>query len=151
MTRRAIKPKTWDVVEVPLENGKVGYGHVLGSVVVGFYALESDQRVALDEVVTSAVAFRVPCMMDAIKEGRWPIIGNAAPPASMIEPLRLWRGGGAYAEISEWRPETGTVDRPASAQEIVGLEKATIWDSRWLVQRLALFLRGEPCPWVEVA
>jgi hypothetical protein len=144
VSKEKLKPKIGDVFEIPLGQGSLGFGQVLSTTLVGLYALEAPERPALAEILGSPVAFRLVSMMDALAEGRWPIFGSASLPPSMQAPLRMWRrpvGGPPF--LCEWKPETGTLERPSTPEEIRGLEKRVIWDSRAVVVRLQKFFRGE--------
>jgi hypothetical protein len=82
--------------------------------------------------------------MDALKDGRWPIFANAPLPLAMRAPIRTWRRPvGGRLLLCEWTPETHDQERPASPEEIKGLPKDTIWDSRNVPVRLLKFFRGE--------
>ena len=86
MPRRQTKPKKGDVFQFPLDEGKHGYGHVLAGVMVGFYAIETDEKLALPDIVKRDVAFRSNCSRHMLRDGRWPIIGNIDPPPAMNAP-----------------------------------------------------------------
>lgn len=153
MAKRKLEPKQGDVFEVPLEDGRRGYGQVLGVALYGFFAVASTERLAVEAIVASPVAFRIECLSYALEEGIWPILGNAPLSPAMREPLRLFRNNGhpEFWFLYEWRPETGGNERRVSREEVKWLESDGLWQPDSVARRLAMHLRGEPCPWVEIA
>jgi Immunity protein 26 len=151
MARKKIRPKVGDVFRVPLDEGMHAYGHVLSSVLHGYYAIRTDKAVALNDIVQSPVAFRVKALNDRIEKGEWPIVGNIAPPAAMNAPLRLaLENAPDFFLLYEWTPQTGGHDWPVSADEVKGLEEDGIWDSYDVPRRLEMFFRGEQHPSAKV-
>jgi hypothetical protein len=152
VARKKIEPKRGDVFEIPLPDGRRGYGQVLDATMSGFFAIASDDRLPIEEVVASPVAFRIWCMSDCIRKGIWPIIGNLPLPPAMREPLKLFRTTHPdFWFLIEWRPETGGGERRVPKEEVSGLEADGMWLPENVAQRLLMHLRGEPCPWVEIA
>lgn len=108
----AIEVERGDVFEVPLEDGRRGYGQVLNATLLGFFAVATDQRLALGEIAQRPVAFRMSCSSAAIRNGSWPVVGRAPLSAEMAKPLRLYRNNGPdWWFLVEWTPETGEVER----------------------------------------
>ena len=151
MPRRKITPRLGDIFEIPLPNGQLTYGHILRGNLIGFYAVQSDCRLLLEDLVRHGVAFRLVCTIDAIQTGGWPIIGNTPPPAPMNEPVRFWRSSASGALFTyEWRAESSEEETRATAVDIVGLEESVIWSSFAVIERLEHFFRGEPDPRVVI-
>jgi hypothetical protein len=151
MARKKIRPNVGDVFLVPLDEGMHGYGHVLSTVLQGFYAVRTNKDLALEEIAQSPVAFRVWAMFDRIKQGEWPIVGNFAPSAAMNAPLRLARENApGFFILSEWTPQTGGDEWPVSADEVKGLERDCLWDSYAVHRRLEMFFGGEQHPTAKV-
>ena len=65
MPRRKIVPKVGDVFEVPLEDGKHGYGQVLSAVILGFFTIETEACPSPEEVV-SQVTKRIEEVVNTI-------------------------------------------------------------------------------------
>ena len=149
---RKISPKIGDVFEVPLADGARGYGQVVSSVYLGFFAVKSDAPLALDAILKNEVAFRIVVTLDALQDGRWRIVGHAHRTEAMSVPIRTWRqpAGGPLCLV-EWKPETGTLVRSASQSEVRGLEKDGIWLPAAAVIRLERVLRGEIPNNLEIA
>jgi hypothetical protein len=151
MPRKRGNPQKGDVFQFPLDHGKHGYGQVLASVVVGFYAIETDEKLALADIVKREVAFRAKCSRHTMRDGRWPIIGNIDPPPAMNAPMKLWRSTApGFYFLYEWEGSKGGDERRVSEAEIAGLEENVITDIELVVARLKLFLRGEPWRWLTV-
>lgn len=152
--RKRIEAEQGDIFEVPLEDGRRGYGQVLtfGAARVGFFELSSVERLPLEKIIASPVAFRIGCLSETIIRGDWPILGNVPLTPAMREPLRMYRNNGPdWWFLYEWTPETGGHERRVPRDEVRGLETSGLWQTRDAVKRLEMHLRGEPCPWVEIA
>src|ERR1700727_1282723 len=108
MAQRRITPKVGDVFEIPLTSGAHGYGHVLSAVLLGYYDVATEAALPLDDVVKLGVAFRLQTSAKALKEGNWPIIGNARPPLAMAAPISFWSGNGPdFLRRYDWTFEAG--------------------------------------------
>ena len=152
MPQREAKPTPGDLFEIPLEDGRLGYGQVLSATLYGFFAIASEERAPVEKVLCSPAAFRIGCLTGDLEEGLWPVLGNFPLAPAMREPLKLFRSTAPdFWFIYEWRPETGGHDRWVAREEAAGLERAGLWEPRSAAKRLAMYLRGEPCPWVETA
>jgi hypothetical protein len=145
--------KDGDIFEIPLRDGGLGYGQKLYRNLVGYYAVRSDKRLTVDEVVKLDVAFRVSGSVDWVARRIWPVIGNVSPPPpQMLTPIRFWarRVDDTVATLREWRAEGTTDPWWAEPSEIVGVEEAGIYPCLSSLARLEYFLRGEPCPFVKI-
>lgn len=150
--RKKIELTQGDIFEVPLEDGRRGYGQVLTWTKYGFFNTASTERLTVDKIITAPVAFRISCMSEEITEGHWPIIDKAPLAPGMREPLCLFRNNGPdWWFVNEWRPDTGSIERRVPKEEVIGLEATGLWEPRDAVKRLEMHLRGEPCPWVQIA
>jgi hypothetical protein len=87
MRKRTVKDG--DIFEIPLRDGGLGYGQKLYRNLVGYYAVRSDKRLTVDEVVKHDVAFRVEGSVDWAARRIWPVIGNVSPPPSDAHPHPL--------------------------------------------------------------
>lgn len=146
-----IQPKVGDVFELALGDGRLGFGHVLRGGFRGFYAVESPQRLPIDQIILQPVAFRIVCLSDALENGTWPILGNAVPPPAMNAPMRTWRADALGKRYGyEWHPELLVEEEPVTREYVRGVERCDIWDSREVPRRLSAFLRGEPYPGIVI-
>lgn len=146
-------PQIGDVFRFPLAGGNHGYGHVLVGTVLGFYAVATSDELTVDEVVRQPVAFRASCSASELRAGRWPILGNATPPAALLAPIRYQRTtapGFHFLYESDALGRNSSPERRVSRDETVGIEERGIYDAKFVLDRLQLFLRGEPWQWVPV-
>ena len=149
--RAKIRLKVGDLFEVPLGDGRFGFGHILRANFVGFYAVESRERMPIDEIIKQPVAFRIVCLTDMIENGTWPILGNVTPPAPMNATMRVWRTDALGKRFGyEWRADGATEEVAVNREFVRGIEKKKIWDSRTVPRRLNAFLRGEVFPGIEI-
>jgi hypothetical protein len=146
-------PKIGDVFRFPLDGGKHGYGHVLVGTVLGFYAVATTDELAIDEVVRQPVAFRAACSASELRKGHWRILGNATPPEALLAPVRYQRTtapGFHFLYEADALGRSGGDERRVSKSETVGVEEQGSYGAEYVLERLQLFLRGEPWQWVPV-
>jgi hypothetical protein len=77
-----------DIVEILLPDGFYGYALTLEEATYAIYDLHSKTRQRPPEIVSQPILFRVAVMDQAVKKGRWLIIGHATltPELSVLPP-----------------------------------------------------------------
>lgn len=122
-----------DIVRIPLEDGTHTYARVLPEASFAFYDSRGTEEIEVDRIVALRVLFFAAVMHRAIRSGRWPVIGHVlcddglrAPPKFIQDPLDK-RKFSIY--------EDGQI-RPASRQECLGLERASVWTPERIEGRL---------------
>jgi hypothetical protein len=135
------------VVEIPLGEGRRGFGRDLG-LEVEFYDRQETGREALDvsELEATPVAFRVCVMDSAFKpSSSWRSIGK----------LPLREGETPNSRFAKQDPLTGALsiywdghEEPATLEDCAGLEIAAVWSANHIEDRLRDHFAGKTSKWV---
>jgi hypothetical protein len=140
---RGDRPEVGSVIQIPLPDGRYGYGRVLKEVSIAVYkqiTAEPNQP----PIGSRDYLFIVAVHNRAFSKGNWSVVGHDAaampqedePPPQFIEDPITGRMS-IYAG--------GTV-RPAQEGEWEGLERAAVWESNHVVDRI---MNPEACVWIE--
>ena len=122
-----------DVFQIPLPDGRFAYGRVYDDASVGIYCEISDEPFQ-PPLGSRSFLFTVGLYSDILEKGEWEIIAK--------DPFTI--------EESTWPPPYYVKDdffgnyqiyhqgvlRPAEPQEIIGLEKAAVYDKHHIVERI---------------
>ncbi len=136
-----------DIIQVDLGDGECAYGHVLESPLIAFYDFSSRCGEAIEKIVEQPVAFKILVHNDAVKSGKWPVIGNAAPRMGVADWPWFFLQDPITREIFVTRD--GSERIPASAEQIRDLECGAVWDGNHVVDRIRDHLAGRKNIWVE--
>lgn len=127
------KPKEGDVMSIPLGDGTYGFGQVCHTGDYAFFDLRTETVPAIEEIVSHPVAFRVPTVSDASRNGGWAILGNVAPVGSLANPA-------AYRNQPVGSNQlfliVGNQRIPATYEEVKDFEAMSWWFDHHVVQRL---------------
>lgn len=129
------KIKEGDIFQVPLKDGKVAYGKVLKNT-WAFYDLcvDANEKVDLDLVNSSKVAFKIWVTEFALTKGLWTILGNRALTSEESENVYFYKQDRINNKV--WKTLTGAEKEPITVEECLQLEVAAVWDPEHVVERL---------------
>jgi hypothetical protein len=135
MTSRR-RPKTGDVIQVSLPDGTYAYGRVMRGG-VGFYRLRTDEP-SRPPIGSRDYEFVVGVYDDALRQ--WPVVGHDPPrdgedvwaPPSYIENIRA---------LGTFQIYHKGVLRPASKDEVRGLDAQGVYDHNHVIDRLVTHAR----------
>jgi len=77
--KRSRKPKAGDVFAIPLGDGTYGFAQVAHTGDYAFFDFRAERAPRLEEIVSHAVAFRVPAVSGVASNGGWTALGNLPP------------------------------------------------------------------------
>jgi hypothetical protein len=135
LTKRA-KPRKrilGDVLKIMLGDGTHTYARVLPDASYAFYDSRGTEEVPVQQVILMPVLFIVAAMDDAVKEGRWIVVGHAPFNGDPVLPPKFIQDPLDKNKFSLY--ENGLI-RPAKRQECIGLERAAVWDPANVEDRL---------------
>jgi hypothetical protein len=139
------KGKVGAFVKIPLDEKTHSYGRILEDAVFAFYDAKTDKDLSLMEAQSKPILFKVPVMDRAVTSGRWEIVGIAPLEDSLKALPRFFKQDPINNKLSTYyRGE----ERPATAEECEGLEKAAVWDAEHVEDRLTDHYLGRPNKWV---
>jgi len=129
----AKRPKVGDVVQIELPNGGYAYGRVLRDASIAIYR-QTSQISGRPPVGSRDYQFVVGVYDDVLNSGACPVVGHDPsrdtddewpPPSYIRDPI----SGQASAY------HKGIII-PATEEEIIGLERASVWDLDHIVERI---------------
>jgi hypothetical protein len=142
-----LKPWTpGNVLAIQLESGRYAYGRVIELPLVAFYDLSSALCLPVTQVVAARIAFQVWVMKYAVGNKHWRVIGNVPLEPHLLEQPTFFKQDPINGKLSLYRQN---VERPASLEECIGLERAAAWDPEHIESRLSDHFAGIPNKWVE--
>jgi len=110
-----------------------------------------DRLVADGESVGGATAspvlFRLWVMRRAHSRGRWETVGTAPLPDVLTRPEPRFKQDPISGRLSVTMG--GHPERPATRQEVLGLERAAVWEPEHVEERLKDHYAGRTNRWVE--
>jgi hypothetical protein len=120
---------------------------------MAFYDFCTRREMITDEIIRKPIAFKVNVMHDAIKSGRWPIVGNKPLEAEMMTPVHFSKQDVIDKNRISiyWQVERGpdVVEVPATFEECIGLEPGVVWYADHLEDRLRDHFAKRLCKWLE--
>jgi hypothetical protein len=123
------------------------FGRVLEEPFVAFYEYkEADGEPSVDEIVARKIIFTIPTMKQAITQGRWKVIGNRPLSADLTAPIETFLQDRITGKLSIL---VGHVQRPASVEECLPLERAAVWEPEHVEDRLQDARLGRESRWVR--
>jgi hypothetical protein len=144
---KRIKRIEGDVVKIPLGDGTHVYARTLQDASFAFYDARVSEELAVEWVVTRPILFYLAVMDSAVKGGRWPVIGNVPLDGTIVRPPQFIQDLHNRNSFSIYRDGIIT---PASREECVGLERASVWEPEFVEERLRDHYAGRPNRIVEV-
>lgn len=124
-----------DVVEIPLPDGTYAAGRLYNDASIGIFDARFSSPISINQVEKLPTAFVTACLDSAIDDGTWRVIGKIPFENSEEE----W----APPRYIEDIVEPGNYDiyykgkiRPATKDEIIGLEPAIMLTADGLIERI---------------
>ena len=149
---KRVQRRAGDVLKINLGNGRHSYAQVSCDPLIVFFDGAFTNDGPLSHVTALRVLFRVWVHDDAIKTGRWRVVGHKPLTAeNAAEPFFYKQDAmtGALSLYHSTFADTGW-ERPASATECDGLECAAVWDAEHVEDRLRdHYAGGRPNAWLE--
>jgi hypothetical protein len=135
-----IVKKPGDVLKFPLSAaGRYGYCQWLPDGTARFFLFGSTQELAVEQILALPVAFRVVVFRDTPNRYGWSEVGKAAVPPEAAGPQRYAKKDAISGKLSVYFDGH---EKPATPEEIVGLETLAVWAHPHIVERLEAQLEG---------
>lgn len=131
-----------DFVRIPLTDGSYGYGRVLSDPYTAFYNYRTTEPSSdIDLIETQPLLFTQSVRV--FLQDRWVVIGNKALEGEVARPVVSF-----MQDLADFRKctifDSAGMERPATPEECIGLERAAVWDSHHIAQRLLDTFMGRP-------
>lgn len=129
-------------VRIPLTGGSFGYGRALVYPYMAFYNYRTNEPSDdLDEIESKPVLFKQSVRI--LDPNRWTNIGRRELKGEVAEPVvSFMQDLGNYRNCTIF--DTAGMERQATPEECVGLERAAVWDPHHIEQRLLDTFEGRP-------
>lgn len=129
-------------VRVPLADGSFGYGRVLANPYIAFYNYRTTEpSTDLDEIASKPILFTQAVRLFDYK--RWANIGHRKLEGELTKPVvRFMQDLADYRKCTIF--DSAGMERQATPEECVGLERAAVWDPHHIEQRLLDTFMGLP-------
>ena len=141
------------VYEIELPDGRFAYTQKIMSPLYAFFDVAAERHLAIDEVLSANVLFRIAVRNLAVKDGNWRKIGSRPPALELL--VSPWfqktdRMSGAVTIYRE-RPDLDQLyeEHPATNEEVADLEPAAVWEAHDIIERLVDQFAGRPCRILE--
>jgi hypothetical protein len=132
------------LIRVRLGDGGYCFGIVAAGEDVAFFKLHSfDAERPVDDILSYPVMFRVHVSRDSFDGENWSVLEKATLPDSLASYAVYWNQPVGSNEINLMGRD---ILRPASVEEVRGLERAAVWYAQHIEERLLFNLRGDHTP-----
>lgn len=121
-------------LRIPLDDGSFGYGRVLANPYIAFY----DYRTAAPESDLTALASKPILFIQSVRlvdSARWVNIGAMDLEGDAAKPVvRFMQDLADFRECTIF--DTAGMERKATPEDCIGLERAAVWEPHHIEQRL---------------
>jgi len=131
--------KPGDIFSLPLSDGTLAFAQWLPDGTARFFTITSQSALPIAQILSSPVAFRVIVFSDTPGRYNWAKLGKASVPAALSTPQHYAKKDSITGELSMYFQ---SVERPATLQELAGLETLAVWAHPHIVERLEAQLSG---------
>jgi len=134
--------KTGTFIRIPLADGSFGYGRMLSDPYIAFYDLRTmDPSTDLDNIESKPVLFTQAVRI--FGSSQWEGIGERKLEGVVAKPVVRF-----MQDIANFRDcviyDSDGWERKATPEECIGLERAAVWDSPHIEERLLDHFMGRP-------
>lgn len=145
MTKR-VRWKVGNVVKVPLEDGRIGYGRILEKPLIAVYDYVSTSETDVETVLSQPVKYILAVMKYAVTSGRWTVIGHANLNETLQKPVPFFRQNILSGKLTI---DLDGVEYPATIEDCLGLERNAVWDPEHVESRILDEINGCENIWVK--
>jgi hypothetical protein len=127
-----------------------GFAQALMNPIYAFFDLRApdDATPPVETILQAPVLFRICVMKYAVTEGLWPVLGERAPTAEVMNPPWFFKQDPLSGALSI--STDGGEGVPATPEQCQHMERASVWDPEHVVSRLEDHFAGRPNKWVEL-
>ena len=138
--------KVGSVFAVPLGDGTYGFGQICNGMDHAYFDLRSETILPLENVIAHRVLFRIPVAVDAIKSGKWSIIGQSPLTGNLAEPGKYRHQPVGSNQLYLYQAGQSL---PADLEKVKDLELFAVWFDMHVVERLLDHFAAKPHRTVE--
>ena len=135
------------IVKIPLGDGSHTYAQILPEADCAVFDARTTKELAVSDVVSRSVLFRVAVDRHAFTGGGWPKVGTALLRDDLAKPAPKFMQD--ILRPTSFSIYLGGEIRPASRAECVGLERSAVWEPEHVESRIRDHYNGVQNKWVE--
>jgi hypothetical protein len=138
------------ILEINIENNYYVYAQILGKASYAFFdhkVIEKlkDYSVLLDK----PVLFITSVYNDVVTQGHWLKVSNLELREDLKkQPMQFIQDALHPDRFEFYDPNTGE-SKPATKQQIKGLERASVWEANHIEDRIRDYYNNVPCIWLQ--
>lgn len=139
------------ILEINIENDYYVYAQILvKGLGYAFFDYRSKQHLTdLDELLKCEILFIVMVYNDVVTQGKWIKVGKLRIRQDLlVQPMKFIQDSTNPDKFELYNPNTGEIVNATKA-ECVGLERASVWESNHVEDRIRDHYLGVPNVWVE--
>ncbi len=143
MKKRAPKQVPGTFLRIPLADGSFAYGRELEDPYTAFYNYQTTEPISDLDVIASKPLLFVQCVRRTGGGDEWQVIDNRPLEGDLAKPVVRFRQNIADFRRCRIYDSVG-MDREATPEECVGLERAAVWETFHIEERLLDTFMGRP-------
>lgn len=152
--KKKVRRPEGQIVRIDLKDGTQAFARVLEEPLFAFYdrVYRRDESPSLEEICSLPIAFKIWVMNYAVTNSVWEVIGRVPLSPSLKEVPPFFKQDAITGAVSIYQgiPELAPhYEKPATFDEVEGLECAAVWDPEHVEDRLRDHFAGRPNKWVE--
>ncbi|MBW1617528.1 MULTISPECIES: immunity 26/phosphotriesterase HocA family protein [Empedobacter] len=138
------------ILEISIDNRYYIYAQILGKSSYVFFDYKSvDKIVDLNLLKDKKILFIISVFDQIITKGEWPKVGKLDIRKELeVLPMNFIQDALNPTNFELYNPNTGEIV-PITKNEIIGLERAAVWDKNHVEDRVRDFYNNVPCVWLE--
>jgi hypothetical protein len=137
------------ILEIYIENEYFVYAQILENGYVFFDYQFKDKLINLEILIEKPILFIIAIYRDVITQGHWLKIGKLPIRIDLYElPMKFIQDAQNHNSFEIYNPNTGEII-PAKKEEIIGLERAAVWDKHHIEDRIRDYYNRVPCIWLK--
>lgn len=138
------------ILEIDIDGEYYAYAQILTEADCAFFDFKSDTKLKDIKILeTVSILFIIAVYTNVITSGRWVKIGKLPiRPELLVKPMKFIQDFQKPTVFEFYDPNTGKIS-PANKNEIIGLERASVWADVHAEGRIRDHYNGIPNVWVE--
>ncbi|CAA7196835.1 Imm26 family immunity protein [Chryseobacterium potabilaquae] len=137
------------ILEIPIDGKYYVYAQILNNGYV-FFDYKSKEQITDFEILNDkTILFIIAIYDQIITKGEWLKVGKMDIRKELeILPMKFIQDALQPDHFEFYNPNMGEI-APATKKEIIGLERAAVWDKNHVEDRIRDYYNGVPCAWLK--
>lgn len=138
------------ILEINVENNYYVYAQVLGKANYAFFDYRTTNQLKdFTVLLDKPILFIASVYNDVVTQGHWLKVGKLELREDLeILPMKFIQDALHSDRFELYDSNTGE-SKPATKDQIKGLERAAVWEANHIVDRIRDHYNGVPCIWLQ--